>query len=57
MEERLKMLEGKVDVAMQTLGQMDKVLAVVAQWLMVNKTFFDTLQVKAKEEIKLEEKK
>lgn len=45
MEERMKLLEGKVDLAMQTLAKMDQALGVMFQHLAIEKAFFDGLTI------------
>lgn len=51
MEERIKVLEGKVE-------QMGNILKVVAQWALINKQFMDGLNIqKPVEQPKQEEEK
>jgi hypothetical protein len=45
MEERIKLLEAQVTVLTGNLNKLDQVLSVVLQYMMINKTFFDGLQV------------
>jgi hypothetical protein len=52
MEERIKLLEGKIEVLLNSLTRLedtvkkiDQALGVVFQHMMVEKTFFDALQV------------
>lgn len=45
MEERIKLLEGKIDALFLQVGKLDQILGVLITWMSVNKTFMDTLQV------------
>jgi hypothetical protein len=54
MEERVKLLEAQITIAMSSITKLEQALGVLLQYLMINKTFFDGLQVSkpAKEDIK-----
>lgn len=46
MEERINLLEAKLTVAQDTINKLDQSLGIVFQYFMLNKAFFDGLQIK-----------
>jgi len=45
MEERIRLLEGKLELMMNTVVKLDQAVGVLMQWVLANKGFMDTLQV------------
>jgi hypothetical protein len=57
MEERVKLLEAQITIAMSSITKLEQALGVLLQYLMINKTFFDGLQVSKPAEPAKEESK